>query len=150
MFKRLINSCFPQQRYPTFRVTFGNESVKLILEEEYLKISNKRIPYEDILRFGYKKTYFYFYLNDNLYIILKTIKSRQISNIIYERCIHLLNQEILCSDNESHFETDSSLSETSSRDLDDRPPDYSSSEENNYAPTSHIDNPLYPRPIIEN
>ena len=60
MLKRMIYSCTPWRTYPTFKVTFGNNIIKLTLEEEYLKISNKRIYYENILKFGYKKTYFYF------------------------------------------------------------------------------------------
>jgi len=150
MLKRMIYSCTPWRTYPTFKVTFGNNIIKLTLEEEYLKISNKRIYYENILKFGYKKTYFYFFINKRTYFILKTKKSRQISQIIYERCIFLLNRDYLNSESDTEYETDSSFSENFSPDHEDRPPDYSSSEEDNNLAESYLDNPLYPRAILEN
>ena len=141
MLKRFFNSCAPRNIYPTFRVTFGNKPMILTIEDEYLKISKHRIYYGDILKFGHKRTYFYFFTDERTYIILKTRKSRQISDMVYSRCLELLEDE---------YEISSSPSDPDGTIDSIRPPDYSSDEDDEYQHTFTIENPLVPRQILEN
>ncbi len=141
MLKRIFNSCAPRSIYPNFRVTFGNKPMILTIEYEYLKISKHRIYYGDILKFGHKRTYFYFFTDERSYMILKTSKSRQISELVHSRCLDLLEDE---------YEISSRPSDPDGTIDFDRPPDYSSGEDDEYQHTFIIENPLVPRQILEN
>jgi hypothetical protein len=97
MFQRFRLSLYNKiESNPKFIVRYLEKRTKLILTDEYLKISTCKYHYESIVRFGFEKKIFFFIIQEDgkqleIRVISKTPK--KIHNQLYQKCLELLEAQ---------------------------------------------------------
>lgn len=77
---------------PKFTVKYLDKKTKLILTDEYLKISTWKYHYKSIVRFGFVKNEFFFIIKENgkqLEIRVISKKPKKIHTQLYQKCLEL-------------------------------------------------------------